>query len=236
MDKAKITRIIKYVLGMGVLEYVLSFPFRFVENWAMGYLSDKLSEYWRSMLSFAIVWILPFGLLCIAILIAYRIGKRGSSEAKAPIKPPNNISELVLVTKQNIELNINNTSGGWIKFLLDMANCSNFALKIAYIDGRIDHNSEVFHYKPEIKSQSMMQGQKATLIIQQQLLPDEAQRISKWASTNNGLTLRFELGRLDIEVQKGKNNLGKLNLESRMKYLINQDAQGFYSWKEIINA
>jgi chorismate-pyruvate lyase len=82
----------------------------------------------------------------------------------------------------------------------------------------------------------MMQGQKATLIIQQQLLPDEAQRISKWASTNNGLTLRFELGRLDIEVQKGKNNLGKLNLESRMKYLINQDAQGFYSWKEIINA
>ena len=58
--RKRILQVVGIIIGMSLWEYILSFPFRFIENWVMGFLAEKMLENWGNVLSFVIVWVVPF--------------------------------------------------------------------------------------------------------------------------------------------------------------------------------
>jgi hypothetical protein len=143
------------------------------------------------------------------------------------------ISELVLVLKQSMSLYINTYSGGIIEFSFEVFNGSILTIILGHqIDGSVSRNGFQFHDKAEIKNPiTLLHGQKEILRISQPLLPNESQEIDKFAQTENGVNLRFELEGLKITIGKDNQVLGYLSFVSRMKFNIKNDRG--YTWKPI---
>lgn len=71
MGKRKILVVIGGVIG----SYALHFPLRLFEDWVMGEMEGAIAENWQNIMSFSIVWVLPFVVVFGAIALGYWLKK-----------------------------------------------------------------------------------------------------------------------------------------------------------------